>query len=104
MNTGYCQFFGNEYDLNSKSVCSLIRRARAAYIETYDGPTLRERKISAEAIWQNRVLPSTRNKSFRVSNWALVLIQYCNNCGDELHKTAECPTPMVLARFRTTPA
>jgi hypothetical protein len=86
---------GNEYDLNSKSDVSLIRRARAAYIENYDGPTLQERKRSAEAIWQNRVLPSTRNRSFRVSNWALVLIQYCNNCGDELHKSADCPTPMV---------
>ena len=86
---------GNEYDLNSKSDCSLIRRARAAYIENYDGPTLQERKRSAEAIWQTRELPSTRNKSFRVSNWALVLIQYCTNCGDELHKTLDCPTPMV---------
>jgi hypothetical protein len=44
---------GNEYDLNSKSDCSLIRRARAAYIENYDGPTLQDRKRSAEAIWQS---------------------------------------------------
>jgi hypothetical protein len=86
---------GNEYDLNTKSDCSLIRRARAAHIKNYDGPNMQERKQSAEAIWQSRELPSTRNKAFRVSNWSLVLIQYCNNCGDPLHKTQDCPTPMV---------
>jgi hypothetical protein len=48
---------GNEYDLNSKSDCALVRRARAAYVENFDGPTLQDRKKSAEAIWQARELP-----------------------------------------------
>ena len=53
---------GNEYDLNSKSDCSLVRRARAAYVENFDGPTLQDRKKSAEAIWRSRVClqPETR--------------------------------------------
>jgi hypothetical protein len=84
---------GNEYDLNSKSDCSLVRRASAAYVENFDGPTLQERKRSAEAIWRSRELPSTRHKAFRVSNWAVILIQYCNNCGDPQHKPPDCPTP-----------
>ena len=31
---------GNKYDLNSKGDCTLVRRARAAYVENYDGPSI----------------------------------------------------------------
>ena len=86
---------GNEYDLNSKADCTLVRRARAAYVETFDGPTLRDRQQSAEAIWRNRELPSTRNKAFRITNWSIVMAQHCHNCGADNHQTDKCPTPMV---------
>jgi hypothetical protein len=33
---------GNEFDLNSKSDCTLVRRARAAYVENFEGPTLQD--------------------------------------------------------------
>ena len=51
---------GNEYDLNSKGDCTLVRRARAACVENYDGPSIAERQLSAEAIWDSRELPSSR--------------------------------------------
>ena len=86
---------GNEYDLNSKADCSLVRRARAAYVENFDGPTLQDRQRSAEAIWRARELPSTRNKAFRITNWAIVMAQHCHNCGADDHQTDKCPTPMV---------
>ena len=86
---------GNEFDLNSKSDCTLVRRARASYIENFEGPTLQERKRSAEAIWKYRELPSTRHKVFRVSNWSLIMVQNCNNCGDQKHETKKCQQPMV---------
>ena len=86
---------GNEYDLNSKSDCSLVRRARAAYVENFDGPTLQDRLKSAEAIWRSRQLPSTRNKIFRISNWSVTMVGCCHNCGEEDHQTTDCPTPMV---------
>ena len=86
---------GNEYDMNSKADCTLVRRARAAYVENFDGPTLRDRQRSAEAIWSNRELPSTRNKAFRITNWSIVMAQHCHNCGKDNHPTDKCPTPMV---------
>ena len=86
---------GNEYDLNSKADCTLVRRARAAYVENFDGPTLEDRQRSAETIWRNRELPTTRNKAFRITNWSIVMAQHCHNCGNDSHSTDKCPTPMV---------
>ena len=86
---------GDEFDLNSKSDVSLVRRARAAYVENFDGPTLQDRRKSAEAIWRSRQLPSTRNKIFRISNWSVTMVGCCHNCGEEDHQTTDCATPMV---------
>jgi hypothetical protein len=86
---------GNEFDLNSKSDCTLVRRARAAYVENFDGPTLQDRQRSAELIWSNRELPSTRHKAFRITNWSIVMAEHCHNCGVDDHKMDKCPTPVV---------
>ena len=86
----------SEFDLNSRSECQLIRRARGHLVERHPtGFSPYELYVEAFKIWEARDVPAPHSKILRGMNLYLLMSKLCQICGSDTHGIQECDKTFV---------